>query len=67
VLIEFSRMSIVDKLRRMAEYKDMPLTVMLRGWIMDRLREEERRLGWELQGPDLPQEQEERANQEGWR
>ena len=55
LLVEFSRASIVDKLKRMADYKDMPVTVMVRGWIMDRLREEERRLGWELQ--DEPKEE----------
>jgi hypothetical protein len=47
--VEFSRASIVDRLKRLTEAKDMPLTVMVRGWIMARLQEEERRLGWEPQ------------------
>jgi hypothetical protein len=64
VLIEFSRMGIVDKHRRMAEYKDMPPTVMLRSWIMDRLREEERRLGWEPHGSDQSWDGEGREDRE---
>jgi len=43
LLVEFGP-GILDEIREMAVYKDQPVTVMVRGWIVERLREEQRRM-----------------------
>lgn len=42
-LVEFGP-GILGEIREMAVYKDQPVTVMVRGWIVERLREEQRRM-----------------------
>ena len=43
LLVEFGP-GILDEIRAMAVYKDQPVTVMVRGWIVERLREEQRHM-----------------------
>ncbi len=43
MLVEFGP-GILEEIRAMAVYKDQPPTVMVRGWIVERLRDEQRRM-----------------------
>lgn len=35
---------LLEQIRGVSIYKDMPPTVMVRGWVVERLREEQRKL-----------------------
>lgn len=43
MLLEFGP-GILEQLRAVAIYKDMPPTVMVRGWVVERLRDEQRKM-----------------------